>query len=106
MSEIRTVAADDLWMSPSYRQAAVAVHFTWKKDWPAVSRVLALVEEELEPFGARPHWGKLFGMPPQSLGALYERLADFRRLLDAYDPAGKFRNAFVNDRVLGGDLPS
>ncbi|MDP9861382.1 MULTISPECIES: D-arabinono-1,4-lactone oxidase [Streptosporangium] len=63
VSEIRTVAADDLWMSPSYGEETVAVHFTWKKDWPAVRRVLAVVEERLEPFDARPHWGTLRHAP-------------------------------------------
>ncbi|GAA4221842.1 xylitol oxidase [Streptosporangium album] len=103
VSEIRTVAADDLWMSPCYGQGAVALHFTWKKDWPAVSRVLALVEEALEPFEARPHWGKLFVARPERVRSLYERLPDFQRLLGAYDPAGKFRNAFVDDYVFGED---
>ncbi|MFJ2031059.1 FAD-binding protein [Streptosporangium sp. NPDC087985] len=103
VSEIRTVAADDLWMSPCYGQGAVAIHFTWEKDWPAVRQVLALVEEQLEPFEARPHWGKLFVMDPERLRSLYERLPDFQRLLGAYDPAGKFRNAFVNDHLLGED---
>ncbi|MER5421794.1 FAD-binding protein [Streptosporangium roseum] len=106
VSEIRTVAADDLWMSPCHRQKTVAIHFTWTKDWPAVRRVLGMVEEGLEPFGARPHWGKLSVMRPERLGSLYERLPDFRRLLGAHDPEGKFRNAFVNDLVFAGDRPS
>ncbi|MER5322584.1 D-arabinono-1,4-lactone oxidase [Streptosporangium roseum] len=84
----------------------MAIHFTWTKDWPAVRRVLGMVEEGLEPFGARPHWGKLSVMRPERLGSLYERLPDFRRLLGAHDPEGKFRNAFVNDLVFAGDRPS
>ncbi|WP_326820922.1 FAD-binding protein [Streptosporangium sp. NBC_01756] len=101
VSEIRTVAADDLWMSPCYGQGAVALHFTWKKDWPAVSRVLTLVEEALEPFEARPHWGKLFVTSPERLRSRYERLPDFQRLLGVHDPTGKFRNAFVDDYIFG-----
>ncbi|MBV9622575.1 MAG: FAD-binding protein, partial [Acidobacteria bacterium] len=62
ISEIRTIAADDLWMSPCYKQPSVTIHFTWKQDWPAVSRLLPVIERELEPFHARPHWGKLFAM--------------------------------------------
>src|SRR5438045_7388600 len=62
ISEIRTIAADDLWMSPCYRQACVAIHFTWKKDWEAVRHLLPLIEEQLAPLDARPHWGKLFTM--------------------------------------------
>jgi alditol oxidase len=105
-AEIRTVAADDLWLSTSYREDTVAVHFTWKKDWPAVSRVLAVIEEALEPFEARPHWGKLFLMGPDRLSSLYDRLPDFRRLAADLDPAGKFRNPFLDARVFAGDFPS
>ncbi|MER6173881.1 FAD-binding protein [Streptosporangium sp. NPDC001681] len=100
VSEIRTVAADELWLSPSYRQDVVAVHFTWKKDWPAVRRVLTVIEDLLEPFEARPHWGKLFLMGPERLASRYDRLPDFRRLAADLDPTGKFRNPFVNDLLL------
>ena len=84
-----------------YGEDVVAFHFTWKKDWPAVRRVLAVVEEALEPFEARPHWGKLFVMSPQRVRSLYGRLPDFQRLLTDYDPTGKFRNAFVDDHLFG-----
>src|SRR2546425_1730621 len=102
ISEIRTIAADDLWMSPCYRQPCVAIHFTWKPDWPAVSTLLPVIEKELAPFNARPHWGKLFTMSPSRLRSLYERLPDFTRLSRAYDPQGKFRNAFLNRNVFDG----
>jgi xylitol oxidase len=101
ISEVRTVAADLLWMSPCYKQACVAIHFTWKKDWPALSRLLPLLEEQLAPLGARPHWGKLFTMPAERLRSLYEKLPDFQRLLQHYDPRGKFRNAFLDTFIFG-----
>ena len=100
ISEVRTVAADDLWMSPCYQQASVGIHFTWKKDWPAVREVLPLVERELKAFNARPHWAKLFTMTPEELQPLYPRLADFRGLLLSTDPHGKFRNAFVDRNIF------
>nr|WP_329425017.1 FAD-binding protein [Streptosporangium sp. NBC_01495] len=106
ISEIRTVAADDLWLSSSYREDVVAVHFTWKKDWPAVSRVLAVIEELLEPFEARPHWGKLFLMGPERLSSLYDRLPDFRSLAADLDPTGKFRNPFLDARLFPADSSS
>jgi len=96
ISEIRTVASDDLWMSPSYRRDSVAIHFTWVKDTGAVTPVLAAIENELAPFEARPHWGKLFGTSPEVMRRLYERLPDFERLLQHYDPAGKFRNELID----------
>ncbi len=102
ISEIRTIAADQYWMSPCYQQDCMAIHFTWKQDWPAVQQVLPLIEAQLAPFRARPHWGKLFTMAPAQLAGLYERLPDFRQLLQEYDPQGKFRNAFMDRYVFGG----
>ena len=96
ISEIRTVAADDLWMSPSYQRDTVALHFTWINDTAAVLPVLAAMEDRLAPLMARPHWGKLFTVPAPAVSALYERSADFAALLSRADPAGKFRNDFIN----------
>ena len=101
VSELRTVAADDLWMSPCYGRDCLSVHFTWKPDWPAVRELLPALEARLAPFGARPHWGKLFTGPPARVRGLYERAADFRALLREFDPAGKFRNAFLDAYVFG-----
>ena len=101
ITEIRAIAADSLWMSPCYRQDSIAIHFTWKQDWPAVSRLLPVIEKELGPFGARPHWGKLFTMEPSVLRSRYERLPDFLASARKYDPQGKFRNEFLDRNVYG-----
>lgn len=101
ISEIRTIAADDLWMSPCYQQNSAAIHFTWKQDWDGVRTVLPKIEEALAPFNARPHWAKLFTMTPGRLGALYEKLPDFQELLQQYDPQGKFRNTFLDRYIFG-----
>jgi len=95
-SEIRTIAADDLWLSPAYQRDSVAFHFTWINDWAAVAPAVALVEERLAPLRARPHWGKLFGTSPEAMRGLYPRLDDFRRLMHRQDPAGKFRNDLLD----------
>lgn len=97
--EIRTVAADDLWLSPCHGQEAMAIHFTWLEDVARVTAVLADVEERLEPFGARPHWGKLFGTGADTLRGLYPRWADFVDLRRRRDPHGKFTNDLL-DRWL------
>lgn len=99
ISEVRTIAADTLWMSPCYGQDCVAIHFTWKQDWQGVKDVLPSIEAGLATLDARPHWGKLFTMSPEHLQSLYEKLPDFRRLLQNYDPQGKFRNGFL-DRYI------
>lgn len=100
ISEVRTIAADDLWMSPNYKRPSVSIHFTWKQHTEAVMKLIPVVEEQLTRFGARPHWGKLFTIPPADLRARYERFADFRQLLAEYDPKGKFRNEFL-DSIIG-----
>jgi len=100
ISEIRTIAADDLWMSPCYQQPCVTIHFTWKQDWPAVRQVLPVIERELAPFRARPHWGKLFTMAPSQLHSSYEKLPEFIALCKKYDPQGKFRNEFLNANIF------
>lgn len=97
VSELRTVAADRLWMSPSYGRETVGIHFTWVADQPAVERALASVEAALEPFDARPHWGKLFLAPA---GASYERRSDFAAMLARFDPRGAFRNDWLERFVL------
>jgi xylitol oxidase len=101
ISEVRTVAADSLWMSPCYQRDCVGIHFTWKQHWPEVERLLPLIEAQLEPFEARPHWGKLFTMAPERVRSLYERLTDFKRLVRSFDPEGKFTNSFVQRYVFG-----
>ena len=98
--EIRTVAADRLWMSPQYGQDTIGVHFTWKPVQDAVERVLAEVEAALARFGARPHWGKVFLADAAVITGLYERLPDFIRLMERLDPRGAFRNAWLNTRLL------
>jgi alditol oxidase len=95
IAEIRTIAADRLWMSPQYGRDTVGIHFTWRRDPTAVARVLVDVEAALEPFAARPHWGKLFLMDGGRLAPLYERLPDFRRLAERLDPRGAFRNDWL-----------
>lgn len=102
ITEIRTIAADDLWMSMAYRQPSVAIHFTWKPDWPAVKRVLPVIEKELGSFQARPHWGKLFTQAPAELRARYPKMADFVGLAAKFDPKGKLRNDFLKTNLFEG----
>jgi xylitol oxidase len=100
ITEIRTIAADDLWMSTAYKRESVAIHFTWKPDWPAVKQVLPAIEKELSAFQHRPHWGKLFTIAPADLRSRYERFHDFVALAKKYDPQGKFRNDFLNTNLF------
>jgi len=99
ITEIRTIAADTLWLSPCRNQDSVTIHFTWKQEWDAVRQLLPLIEKELDPFNARPHWGKLFTMPASVLESRYEKLADFKKLAASFDTNGKFRNEFLNGTI-------
>lgn len=99
VAEIRTVAADDLWMSMAYGRPSVAFHFTWNPDAAGVDRLLPGVEAALRPFEPRPHWGKVFTMLPAEVQSRYPRLKDFVVLARRHDPEGTFRNAFL-DRVV------
>ena len=102
IGEIRTVAADDLWLSPSYRTDRVALHFTWIADQARVEPVLDELEARLAGLDAVPHWGKLFSIEPARLRVLHPRLADFAALVRRYDPSGKFANDWTRKYLLGG----
>jgi alditol oxidase len=101
--EIRTMAADRLWMSPQEGRDTVGFHFTWNRDQPAVEEALVHLEAALAPFGARPHWGKLFLADAGTIGPLYERRKDFIRLQERLDPRGAFRNGWLRAHVLGAE---
>jgi xylitol oxidase len=102
ISEIRTVAADTLWLSPFYEQDSMAFHFTWKPRTSEVLAVLPRIEAVLAPFTPRPHWGKVFLASPEDVEAVYPKLPAFRRLREELDAAGTFRNDFTTHYV-GGD---
>jgi xylitol oxidase len=98
--EIRTIAADDLWLSPNYHQDSLALHFTWIADTDAVLPVVGALEAQLDVLGARPHWGKVFTTTPDTLRTRFERLGDFAALARQFDPAGTLRNPWL-DNILG-----
>jgi xylitol oxidase len=82
-------------MSPCRRQDSLAIHFTWKPEWPAVKQLLPVIEKELAPFNARPHWGKLFAMTGPTLQKHYEKWPDFKKLAASLDPEARLRNDFI-----------
>jgi alditol oxidase len=102
VSEVRTIAGDQLWLSTNNGSDSVGFHFSMARDWAEVSKALKVIEAALAPFGPRTHWGKLFVMPAAVVRAGYPRLGDFRALATRHDPTGKFRNAFLDEFVFGG----
>ncbi|MFD3455534.1 D-arabinono-1,4-lactone oxidase [Streptomyces sp. NPDC058691] len=101
IGEIRSIAADELWLSPAYGRDSVAFHFTWIPDTVAVLPALKAIEQALRPFSARPHWGKLFTTPAADLPGLYPRYDDFRALAARQDPSGTFRNDYLREYFPG-----
>ncbi|MGN7969468.1 D-arabinono-1,4-lactone oxidase [Microbacterium sp. 22296] len=99
VTELRTVAADELWLSPAYRRDVLAIHFTWRNDTAGVLAVLPSIEEALAPFDARPHWGKAFTLPGESVRASLTRVDDFLAAAREVDPRGVFRNDFLRRTV-------
>jgi xylitol oxidase len=98
VAEFRTIAPDDLWLSP-FQRPSTGIHFTWHDDDQKVSRALQAVHEALAPFDPRPHWGKVFHVDAGAVRRHYPRLGDFRALLDRDDPDRKFGNAFLERYV-------
>jgi xylitol oxidase len=95
LAEFRTIAADDLWLSPFHDRDTVAVHYTWIDDDAAVHDAVTAVERAIADCEPRPHWGKVFVTEPEAVRAQYPRLADFRGLADRHDPDRKFGNEFL-----------
>jgi xylitol oxidase len=100
ISELRTIASDDLWLSPAYHRDAMSLHFTWLPAEPAVTRAVATIERQLAPFDPRPHWGKVFALPPATIRASYPHATDFIQLAERRDPKGVFRNPFLDHHLL------
>ena len=101
ITEIRTIDADNLWMSPCYKQPSTTIHFTWKPEWPAVQKLLPQIEAALAPFNAKPHWGKLFTTPHSRLQQLYSKMPAFQQMVKQYDPHGVLTNEYLNRNLWG-----
>jgi len=99
--EIRTMAADRLWLSPQYGTDTIGLHFTWLQEQENVERVLAVIEDALRPFRARPHWGKVFTSGAADIAPLYPKLPQFLHLVESLDPRGAFRNPWFERSILG-----
>jgi xylitol oxidase len=100
VSETRTIAADELWMSPHHKRDSIGIHFTWHREPDAVRELCVEVERVLAPFSPRPHWGKAFEQGGGTLAGYYERLADFDALRRELDPRGAFVNAWLSQKLL------
>ena len=101
--ECRFVRGDDIWLSPAYGRdsAYIAVHMY--KGMP-YERYFRAIEAIYQPYGGRPHWGKLHTLDAATLASRYPHWDDFRRVRAALDPQGIFLNDYLR-RLLGADTP-
>jgi FAD-linked oxidoreductase len=97
--EVRFVAPDDALLSPSHERETcyIAVHQDRKLDWEPYFRG---VEEIMEGYQGRPHWGKRHFQTAETLAPLYPRWEDFQAVRSRLDPKGVFRSPYT-ERVLG-----
>jgi xylitol oxidase len=98
ITELRTIAADNLWLSGAFERDTLAIHFTWKKT-DAIYPVIEKVEAALRPFNYRPHWGKVFTADAEYLKSVYPKLGEFKALVEALDPTHKFENSFTRSSL-------
>ena len=98
-AELRTMAGDPAWLSPTQGQDVLCIAFTWRKHAEAVAALLPDIEAALAPFVQRPHWGKMSSLDADAIEALYPRLPQFRDLVRRSDPNGVFRGPFL-DRII------
>jgi alditol oxidase len=100
ISELRTIAADSLWLSPHEGRDSFALHFTWRREPAEVEAVVAKIETALAPLGPRPHWGKVFTARADAIAPRYPRMADFLALRERLDPDGTFVNEWLREKLL------
>ncbi len=101
ITEIRTMAADNIWLSPAYEQDSVGIHFSWLPDHQALDQFLPVLEKALAPFNPRPHWGKMFTLPAEAVRKCYPKIQKFESLVAEFDPEGKFKNDYLNQFLSG-----
>ena len=101
ISEVRSVAADTLWLSSAYQQETIGFHFTWRPEWDRTIAAVKVVEAALAPFKPRPHWAKLFTLPAREVRSRYPQINAFKDLANRLDPEGKFRNSYVTEQIFG-----
>ena len=97
--EVRFVAGDDAFLSPACGRDTcyIAVHMYRAMEW---ERYFRAVEEVMDGFGGRPHWGKRHFQTAATLAPRYPEWDRFAAVRARLDPGGRFTNRYV-ERVLG-----
>ncbi|TIX66720.1 MAG: hypothetical protein E5V33_04390 [Mesorhizobium sp.] len=95
--EYRTVAADDIWLSPYFERktAMISVSGAAGEDYWDFIRDCETIFSWVK---GRPHWGKLHSLGRSEIEALYPRYGDFISQRARFDPDGRFLNDYLRER--------
>ncbi|WP_375399403.1 D-arabinono-1,4-lactone oxidase [uncultured Amnibacterium sp.] len=96
--EVRTIRQEPGWLSPMYGSDAVSLSVSGvpNTDYEPFLRAF---DRALQPFSARPHWGKMHYFDAERLQQVYpeyQRFVDLRRRMD---PDGVFLNDHLTEMV-------
>jgi FAD-linked oxidoreductase len=92
--EYRTVAADDIWISPMNGRECVSISFHQYAKMPW-REAFAGVEKVFQDAGGRPHWAKRHTLASDDVLRLYPDAPKWGAVRKRVDPAGKFLNAHL-----------
>jgi len=95
ITELRTIAAEPLWLSGAYGRETLCIHFTWRNEPEAVASLNPRIEDALAPFAPRPHWGKVNSLDTAAVALAHARLSDARALFERLDPEARFANSHL-----------
>jgi len=97
--EVRTLAADDIPLSPAYERASVTISVHQAADLPC-DALFADTQAVFANHGGRPHWGKFHDLDAKTLAPLYPEWDAFLLVRERLDPEGRFANDYLRG-VLG-----
>jgi L-gulono-1,4-lactone dehydrogenase len=97
--ELRVVAPDDALLSTAHGRptAYIAVHQYLGMEYESYFRA---VEEIMDDYGGRPHWGKRHYQSAATLAPRYPEWERFAEIRARFDPEGRYENDYTR-RVLG-----
>ena len=94
--ECRTVKADDIWLSPSYKRDSAYLAFHMYKGMP-YENYFRDMEKIMRKYNGRPHWGKMHCLSKHELQELYPKFNHFLEIRDSFDPNGRFLNRYMQE---------
>jgi FAD/FMN-containing dehydrogenase len=92
--EYRTVAADDILISPAQGRATVAISIHQGASLPHAA-FFDDAEKIFRRHGGRPHWGKMHSLASRELRELYPNWERFQAVRGRLDPQGRFANDYL-----------